>query len=128
MNLLHTGSRPEPKPAHNCKTWFPNGKNPFEKIKWEEGRFVAIVNYRPSLRLITSKTRAKTSKHLENAEYVLQEFKDVNFSCEEIYAELKIDAIDAYQIIQFLLRYSKIEKVCIVAVGKKRVQFYKVVK
>lgn len=128
MNLLHTGSRPEPKPAHNCKTWFPNGKNPFEKIKWENDRFVAIVNYRPSLRLITSKAKSKTSKHLENAEYVLQEFKDVNFSCEDVYVELKINAIDAYQIIQFLLRYSKIAKVRIVSAGKKRVQIYEVVK
>ena len=128
MNLLHAGSRPEPKPDHDCKTWFPNGKNPFKNIKWEDGRFVAIVNYRPSLRLITSKTKSKTSKHLENAEYVLQEFKDVNFSCEEIYAELKIDAIDAYQIIQFLLRYEKIKKVRIVSEGKKRVQIYEVVK
>jgi len=128
MNLLHTGSRPEPKPAHNCKTWFPDGKNPFKNIKWEDGRFVPTVNYRPSSSLIISKTRQKTSKHIVHAERILQKFKNVNFTCEDIYVELQIDSAQAYQIIQFLIRYSKIKKVCIVAAGKKRVLVYEVVK
>ena len=128
MNLLHAGSRPELKPAHNCKTWFPNGKNPFKNIKWENGRFVSTVNYRPSSLLIISKTRQKTSKHIRHAEHILQKFKNVNFTCEDVYVELQIDLSQVYQVIQFLMRYSKIKKVEIVKTGKKRVLIYEVVK
>ena len=126
MNLLHAGGRPEPKPAHNCKTWFPNEKNPFENMKWENGRFVTTSNYQPSL--IISKTKQKTSKHIRHAEHILRKFNEINFTCEDVHLELQIDLVHVYQIIQFLMRYSKIKKVGIVKTGKKRVLIYEVVK
>jgi len=120
MNLLHTGSRPEPKPAHDCRTWFPNG-NPFEKIEWCNGNWVVKeVGPSPARRVY-----CPVSKYTSIAQDVAQHFAGQEFKTRDIVEVFFVDMLVANQIVQYLVRYEMVEKVGFTREGRAGMSIYK---
>lgn len=120
MNLLHIGSRPEPKQAHNCRTWFPNG-NPFEKIEWVDG----VWRLKETAKAKEKREHCAVSKYAGIAQDVAKHFAGREFRRRDICEFLDAPHVVVDQVVQYLARYEMIEKVGFIQEGRRRMSIYR---